>query len=86
MKKGAEADDVTQLLPLTLPVRNRNSEQSSAIQTWVRSVKDAAVPDMAGFANNLSSYPLVQLNELLEDDEKLNKMIIDMEEVRFFFL
>ncbi|XP_056602714.1 VPS37B subunit of ESCRT-I a [Triplophysa dalaica] len=37
---------------------------------------------MAGFANNLSSYPLVQLNELLEDDEKLNKMIIDMEEIK----
>lgn len=37
---------------------------------------------MAGFANKLSSYSIVQLNELLEDDEKLNKIISDMEEIK----
>lgn len=51
----------------------------------VRSVKDTAVPDMAGFVNKLSSYTLTQLNELLEDDEKLNKFIDDSDEVSLFF-
>lgn len=45
-------------------------------------MKFAAVPDMAGFASKLSSYSLVQLNELLEDDEKLNQIINDMEEIK----
>lgn len=40
---------------------------------------------MAGFENKLSSYTLTQLNELLEDDEKLNKFIDDSEEVSLFF-
>ncbi len=40
---------------------------------------------MAGFENKLSSYTLTQLNELLEDDEKLNKFIDDSDEVSFFF-
>ncbi|KAK2911286.1 hypothetical protein QQF64_026962 [Cirrhinus molitorella] len=37
---------------------------------------------MAGFENKLSSYTLTQLNELLEDDEKLNKFIDDSEEIK----
>ncbi|XP_016130515.1 vacuolar protein sorting-associated protein 37B-like [Sinocyclocheilus grahami] len=37
---------------------------------------------MAGFVNKLSSYTLTQLNELLEDDEKLNKFIDDSEEIK----
>ncbi|XP_048043224.1 VPS37B subunit of ESCRT-I a [Megalobrama amblycephala] len=37
---------------------------------------------MAGFGNKLSSYTLTQLNELLEDDEKLNKFIDESEEIK----
>lgn len=41
-----------------------------------------AVPEMALFGNKLSSYAITQLSELLEDDEKLNKIVLDLEEVR----
>lgn len=37
---------------------------------------------MALFANKLSSYSIAQLSELLEDDEKLNKIVLDLDEVR----
>ncbi|XP_056313827.1 VPS37B subunit of ESCRT-I a [Danio aesculapii] len=37
---------------------------------------------MAGFENKLSSYTLTQLNELLEDDDKLNKFIDESEEIK----
>ncbi|XP_030647205.1 VPS37B subunit of ESCRT-I a [Chanos chanos] len=37
---------------------------------------------MAGFGNKLSAYSMTQLNELLEDDEKLNKIIKDMDEIK----
>ncbi|XP_036385798.1 VPS37B subunit of ESCRT-I b [Megalops cyprinoides] len=37
---------------------------------------------MSGFTNKLSSYSMTQLNELLEDDEKLNKIVEEMDEVR----
>ncbi|XP_006640295.2 VPS37B subunit of ESCRT-I a [Lepisosteus oculatus] len=37
---------------------------------------------MSGFGNKLSSFSISQLNELLEDDEKLNKMIQEMDEVQ----
>lgn len=37
---------------------------------------------MSGFGNKLSGYTMTQLNELLEDDDKLNKIVVDMEEVR----
>ncbi|KAJ8379294.1 hypothetical protein SKAU_G00000720 [Synaphobranchus kaupii] len=36
---------------------------------------------MSGFGNKFSSYSMTQLNELLEDDEKLNKIVQEMEEV-----
>lgn len=64
-----------------LPAENNSFAQSDR-QQRVRSVKDTAVPDMAGFGNKLSSYTLTQLNELLEDDEKLIKFIDESEEVR----
>lgn len=36
---------------------------------------------MSSFFNKLSEYTLVQLNEILEDDEKLTKMVQEMDEV-----
>ncbi|KAJ8286155.1 hypothetical protein GJAV_G00035150 [Gymnothorax javanicus] len=36
---------------------------------------------MSGFGNKFSSYSMTQLNELLEDDEKLNNIVQEMEEV-----
>lgn len=71
-----------------LPAENNNSFAHCPGPTAIhgaRSEKDTAVPDMAGFVNKLSSYTLTQLNELLEDDEKLNKFIDESEEVSFFF-
>ncbi|KAL0979180.1 hypothetical protein UPYG_G00181800 [Umbra pygmaea] len=37
---------------------------------------------MFGIANKLSSYSMTQLNELLEDDDKLNKIVQEMEEMQ----
>ncbi|XP_061118122.1 VPS37B subunit of ESCRT-I b [Conger conger] len=37
---------------------------------------------MSGFTEKLSSYTMTQLNELLEDEEKLNKIVQDLEEGR----
>ncbi|KAJ8286689.1 hypothetical protein GJAV_G00042030 [Gymnothorax javanicus] len=37
---------------------------------------------MSEFTENLSSYTMTQLNELLEDDDKLNKIIEDLEETQ----
>ncbi|XP_026795677.2 VPS37B subunit of ESCRT-I a [Pangasianodon hypophthalmus] len=37
---------------------------------------------MARFGNKLSCYSIAQLSELLEDDEKLNKIVLDLEEVQ----
>lgn len=37
---------------------------------------------MSGLENKFSSYSMSQLNELLEDDEKLNNIVQEMEEVR----
>ncbi|KAG5280830.1 hypothetical protein AALO_G00064500 [Alosa alosa] len=37
---------------------------------------------MSGFGNKLSGYTMTQLHELLKDDDKLNKIVGDMEEVQ----
>ncbi|XP_004565850.1 VPS37B subunit of ESCRT-I a [Maylandia zebra] len=37
---------------------------------------------MSSFFNKLSGYTLVQLNEILEDDEKLTKMVQEMDEIQ----
>ncbi|XP_064867756.1 vacuolar protein sorting-associated protein 37B-like isoform X1 [Oncorhynchus nerka] len=37
---------------------------------------------MSGFGNKFSSYSMTQLNEMLEDDDKLNKIIQEMEEMQ----
>lgn len=37
---------------------------------------------MSSYSNMFSSYTMTQLNEILEDDEKLTKMIQEMDEVR----
>lgn len=37
---------------------------------------------MARFGTQLSSYSLLQLSELLEDDEKLSSIVLDLDEVR----
>lgn len=37
---------------------------------------------MSSFFNKLSEYTLVQLNEILEDDEKLTKMVQEMDEIQ----
>lgn len=39
------------------------------------------VTEMSGFWNKFSSYSIAQLNEMLEDDDKLNIIIQEMEEV-----
>ncbi|KAL6466006.1 hypothetical protein MHYP_G00261390 [Metynnis hypsauchen] len=39
-------------------------------------------PGMARFGNALSGFSIAQLSELLEDDEKLNKIVEDAEEVK----
>lgn len=36
---------------------------------------------MSLFPNKFSAYTMTQLNEILEDDEKLTKMVLEMEEV-----
>lgn len=36
---------------------------------------------MSSFANKFNDYTMTQLNEILEDDEKLTKMIQEMDEV-----
>ena len=36
---------------------------------------------MARFGNMLSGFSIAQLSELLEDDEKLNKIVEDADEV-----
>ncbi|XP_063346471.1 VPS37B subunit of ESCRT-I a [Pelmatolapia mariae] len=37
---------------------------------------------MSSFSNKLSGYTMVQLNEILEDDEKLTKMVQEMDEIQ----
>ncbi|KAE8291551.1 Vacuolar protein sorting-associated protein 37B [Larimichthys crocea] len=37
---------------------------------------------MSSFNNKFSSYTMTQLNEILEDDDKLTKMVQDMEEMQ----
>ncbi|XP_021477640.1 vacuolar protein sorting-associated protein 37B [Oncorhynchus mykiss] len=37
---------------------------------------------MSGFGNKFSSYSMTQLNELLEDDDKLNSIVQEMEEMQ----
>lgn len=37
---------------------------------------------MSGFSNNFSDYTMTQLNEILEDDEKLTKMVHEMDEMQ----
>lgn len=36
---------------------------------------------MSSFSNKFSAYTMTQLNEILEDDEKLTKMVHEMDEV-----
>lgn len=36
---------------------------------------------MSSFYNKFSGYTMTQLNEILEDDEKLTKMVQEMDEV-----
>ena len=36
---------------------------------------------MSSFSNKFSAYTMTQLNEILEDDEKLTKMVQEMDEV-----
>lgn len=40
-----------------------------------------ATGEMSGFENRLQSYSSTQLHELLEDDDKLRRMVREMEEV-----
>ncbi|XP_036835950.1 vacuolar protein sorting-associated protein 37B [Oncorhynchus mykiss] len=40
------------------------------------------VTEMSGFWNKFSSYSIAQLNEMLEDDDKLNIIIQEMEEMQ----
>ncbi|XP_071013041.1 vacuolar protein sorting-associated protein 37B-like [Oncorhynchus clarkii lewisi] len=40
------------------------------------------VTEMSGFWNKFSSYSMTQLNEMLEDDDKCNKIIQEMEEMQ----
>ncbi|CAI5651273.1 VPS37B subunit of ESCRT-I a [Oreochromis niloticus] len=37
---------------------------------------------MSSFSNKLSGYTMVQLNEILENDEKLTKMVQEMDEIQ----
>lgn len=41
---------------------------------------------MARFGNKLSAFSITQLSELLEDDEKLSSIVLDLEEVRVYFI
>ncbi|XP_016108986.1 vacuolar protein sorting-associated protein 37B-like [Sinocyclocheilus grahami] len=38
--------------------------------------------EMSGFENRLQSYSSTQLHELLEDDDKLRRMVREMEEMQ----
>lgn len=46
--------------------------------------RNTAVTEMSGFGNKFSSYSMTQLNELLEDDDKLNSIVQEMEEVSHY--
>lgn len=37
---------------------------------------------MSSFSNKFDGYTMTQLNEILEDDSKLTKMVNEMDEVR----
>lgn len=45
--------------------------------------QDAA--DMSSFGGDFSTYTLMQLNDLLEDEDKLSKIVEEMQEVGIIF-
>ncbi len=66
-----------------LPVR----EARSAVTIWKASrgitgeEKRTTRAKMSSFFSKFSAYTMTQLNEMLEDDEKLTKMVHEMDEV-----
>lgn len=66
-----------------LPVR----EAQSAVTTWeanrgnIGEREHKITAKMSSFYNKFSGYTMTQLNEILEDDEKLTKMVQEMDEV-----
>lgn len=66
-----------------VPVR----EAQSAVTVWkarrgfTHGEKHTARAKMSSFSNKFSAYTMTQLNEFLEDDEKLLKMVQEMDEV-----
>lgn len=66
-----------------LPVREAQSAVtiSGEKRGTTAEEKHTTAAKMSSFFNKLSGYTLVQLNEILEDDEKLTKMVQEMDEV-----
>lgn len=67
-----------------LPVR----EAQSAVTIWTARRESTGeekhtttAKKMSSFFNKFSAYTMTQLNEILEDDEKLTKMVQEMDEV-----
>lgn len=64
------------------------SEAQSAVTVWkarrgtAHGEKGTIRAKMSSLSNNFNVYTMAQLNEILEDDEKLTKMVQEMDEVR----
>lgn len=64
-----------------LPEKLSQLSQTEARRGTVAEEKHTTTVKMSSFSNKFSEYTLTQLNEILEDDEKLTKMIQEMDEV-----
>lgn len=70
-------------LPWLLPVR----EAQSAVTFWkarrgiTGEEKHTRRAKMSSFSDKFSAYTMTELNEILEDDEKLTQMVQAMDEV-----
>lgn len=62
-------------------------EAQSAVTIWearrgtTDEEKRTTRAKMSSFSNKFGAYTMTQLNEILEDDEKLSKMVQEMDEV-----
>lgn len=66
-----------------LPVREARSAVTvgTAKGAKIGQQQQTTTAKMSAFTNKFSAYTKTQLNEILEDDEKLTKMVLEMEEV-----
>ncbi len=63
--------------------RGATQETSLRQRSGERHSNNKAMGEMSGFENRLQSYSSTQLHELLEDDDKLRRMVREMDEVGY---